>query len=293
MFEATCAANASCISIRSMSASFRPARSRALRDGEGGAHEELAARVHGRDRPRAHEGERLVALGPRLLLRHEQHRGGAVGQRRRVARGHRAVLAVEHRGQRGQGLEGGVAAHQVVGVDRRLVARRHGTAHSLGGEPAVGDGRGRALVATPARSGPAPRGVMPFSFAIFSADSPMREAGRGLGDGGRVSGTRSRGRTPANARRRGAKALRPRRLDEGPRHAPAVQDGHVRQALRPSRDARVARGPAIAARPPRSPRWRTRRRGSRCARGRRAAGPRPARPRGPGSGPSRRGSPGP
>ena len=83
---------------------------------------------------------------------------------------------------------------------------------------------------------------MPFSFAIFSADWPMREAGRRLGDGRRVGDEVARAQLARRPTSRAPSDLRLLRLDEGPRHAPAVQDRHVGEALGSARRSPPPRG---------------------------------------------------
>src|SRR5207245_6804384 len=76
-----------------------PLDARALergRDGKDGRLQELPAWVYSRNGIRANVGQWLVSERARLLLAHQQHRGGAVGKRRGIGRGHGAVAAIEH-----------------------------------------------------------------------------------------------------------------------------------------------------------------------------------------------------
>ena len=75
-----------------MSASVMPGALERLGHGERRADEELIGRIDADVRPAAERGERLVAERARLLLAHEQDGRGAVGERRGVAGGERAVL---------------------------------------------------------------------------------------------------------------------------------------------------------------------------------------------------------
>jgi hypothetical protein len=75
----------------------------------------------------AKDPEDRPALRARDLLRGQQHRRRAVGQRRRVARRHRPEVAVEHRLQLRQLLLGGVLARVVVALDI-VSSRPRGTA---------------------------------------------------------------------------------------------------------------------------------------------------------------------
>ena len=66
-----------------------PAEARALeraRHRDGRAHEQLPARIDRGDGVAADGGQRPVAEGARLLVRHQHHRGGAVGERARRCR---------------------------------------------------------------------------------------------------------------------------------------------------------------------------------------------------------------
>ena len=107
------AAKASLSSIRSMSASFSPARSSALCVGRHRAdahHRRIdAGHRHGAD---ADLG--LQAQLPRPLLRHDQQGGGADVERAGVAGRHGAALGHERRLQRGQGFQAGIAADALV-----------------------------------------------------------------------------------------------------------------------------------------------------------------------------------
>ena len=87
--------------------------------------------------------QRLQAVLVRVGLAAHQHGGGAIGQRRGGAGGHRAVL-VERRLQPGEAFGCRVGADAAVLIDRTALA---GDRHDLVVELAGGDRGGRALVA--------------------------------------------------------------------------------------------------------------------------------------------------
>ena len=88
---------------------------------------------------RVHPGQRAPAVTGRHLAGRDEQRGGAVGDLRRVAGRHHAVLP-EHRAQPGQRLEVGAAADALVG-------RHPGDRGQLGLDRAAVGGRGRPGVA--------------------------------------------------------------------------------------------------------------------------------------------------
>ena len=236
MFDATCAANASCISIRSICVELDARPLERLRHGERGPHQQLSAGIDGGHGPGAHERQRLAALGARLLLGHQQHRRRAVGQRRGVAGGDAAVPLVEGGRQRGERLERGVPAQQVVAA-HRVVARRDEHGAGLLAEPAV---LGR-------RPGVPVRGERD-PVLLVAGDAVLlrhllgglahREARRGLGHGRPL-----RHQVP-RAERRQDREPRPHRpralaLDERPRQPAAQRDRDVRQRLGATGDAGV------------------------------------------------------
>ena len=155
-------------------------------------------------------GERPVAERRRLLLRHQQHGRGAVGERRGVAGGDRAVAAVEHRLSAGQRLERGVGADAVVARDRLV----HRGAAEPGRDLRGRAGRRRSAAAARwwlrSASWSCSSRLMPFSFAIFSADWPIVSPVEGSAIAG-VTGTRSRGRVAAEAPRPGRRGSAPGR----------------------------------------------------------------------------------
>ena len=110
MLERICAANASCISTRSMSASFSPARVERGRRGVGRPLEELVAGVERGEGVGADVAERRVAQRLRRLLAHQQDGRAAVGERAGVAGGEGAVAAVEDRLQLAPGPPASVSA---------------------------------------------------------------------------------------------------------------------------------------------------------------------------------------
>ncbi|MCW0417635.1 hypothetical protein NB689_003389 [Xanthomonas sacchari] len=91
-----------------------------LRHGHGRRHQQAFAvhEIHRRHLRIAQIGHRHVAMRLRPFFRGQQHRGGAVGQRGRVGRGQGAAAAdlVEGRLQRGQLLQRGIRAQDVVAL---------------------------------------------------------------------------------------------------------------------------------------------------------------------------------
>ena len=144
----TWAANASLISIRSMSSSPRPAASSARRIAGTGPIPMYAGSTP------ATPIETIRARGRAPIdsarsLRGEHQAGGAVVEGRGVAGRHRAALA-ERRPQPRQLLERGVGARALVGGDHDRVAavcRRRLHRHQLVGEPPLGARGDRAGVA--------------------------------------------------------------------------------------------------------------------------------------------------
>ena len=104
--------------------------------GDGRRHEQALGRVVGGVGHAPDVRQRFQAARGGFLLAHQKHRGGAVGHRRRIARGERAVLRVEDGLQRGQRLERsigprtgiGFLAQQRVDLPGELFARGHGVA---------------------------------------------------------------------------------------------------------------------------------------------------------------------
>ena len=215
MFDATCAANASCISIRSMSASVEPGALERLGDRERRAHQELPAGIHGGHRPRPDEGQRRVrprrAPAPRTSAAPRPRRRSAAtscprsrcrtcGRTREAARP--APPSVVSRRSR---LSASTRASYAGGTSTAAHLRR---------EPPVVDRRGRARWLGSAIRSCSSR-VMPFSLAIFSADWPMVRPVDGSAMAG-VSGTRSRGRTRGEGLQPAAEAASPARPPPAP-----------------------------------------------------------------------------
>ncbi len=182
-----------------------------------GPHQELAAGIHRRHRPGADEGERRVSLRLRPRLGHEQHRRRAVGQGRGVARGHRPVLAVEHREAARRAPRATCrcgAGCPTSRSPRSAGARPPGTSRRAGGRPRwrrtrfwwLNAGDGVLLLAGDA-----------VLLGHLLRRLAHREAGRRLRDGGRV------GSEVLEAYSREGLELRPeapgpRRLHQGLRH---------------------------------------------------------------------------
>ena len=139
----------------------------------GRSHEELPAGIHRGHGVAPDRGEGTVAQRPRLVLRHQQHRRGAIGERRGVARGHRAVAAVEHRLQLGQRLQAGVAAGcRCRWSVTSSMSRATEPGGDLGGQPAVGGGRRRRAGGSAAPGGPGRRGRCRFPWPSSRPTGP-------------------------------------------------------------------------------------------------------------------------
>ena len=143
------------------------------------AHEKTIRRVDARVADSFDECQRLAAIPLGGLFGHEQQRGGAIGQRARIARRDGAGGgAVENRLQCRELLDAGIRADQQIPLDVRH-------RHDLRRQPAVlGGSMGVAMAA-------------PGELVLgLSADGPLlhhqlavlahAEAGGGLGDGGCV-----------------------------------------------------------------------------------------------------------
>ena len=124
-------------------AQLEPRALQRLRHGERGPHQQLVCRIDTGVRPGAERRQRLETERLGLVLAHQQHRRGAVGERAGVARGERAVLR-EHRPELCQSLHRRVRAHQAVGVHPATVRRLH--RYDLVVEAPRRDGLGRAVV---------------------------------------------------------------------------------------------------------------------------------------------------
>ncbi len=179
-FESTWAANASCISTKSMSESLRPARSSASGTAKAGPCSSWPA---GRNREvgvGAHEAERLAPERLGDLVAREHHRRAAVGDRRRVARGERAVAPVEDRLQRGERLERGVGADAVVA---RSIARSYRGGGKTGTSwpvkrPAASAAAARGERAARSRPAPGARRRSPSPSSRTPAPSSCRSSTR-------------------------------------------------------------------------------------------------------------------
>ena len=172
----------------------------------GRPHEELPARIDRRDRVAPDVRQRRVAQRPRLLFGHEQHRRRAVGERRRVPGGDRAVLPIEDRLERGEGLEVEVSARMPLSTVTgwSIAGPANQAAISPAMRPSCAPAAARRWLMS-ASSSCASR-VMPFSLAIFSALWPIVSPVLGSAMAG-VTGTRSRGRILPNAPARSAKVF--------------------------------------------------------------------------------------
>ena len=149
----TCAANASLISTRSMSSIVRFARFSAWRDASIGPRPMISgfsARHARRDDARQRLDAELLGLG----VAHHDHRGRAVVERARVARGDRTV-GPEHRLQRRELLDGRAGARAVVLRHDRAVGR--GDRRDLPLEEPVLLVLDRELLRPRARTRPSPR----------------------------------------------------------------------------------------------------------------------------------------
>ena len=125
---------------------------------------------------------------------------------------------------------------------RSEVVARHGARSGAGRRPASSPsaaGRPRSRPGVAVRGSSAIRSCssreMPFSLAIFSADSPIVRPVDGSDTAGH-SGTRSRGRSRLSSSSRARQRPRPLRVDERPREAPAQRDRDVGQAFGPPGD---------------------------------------------------------
>src|SRR5674476_465378 len=131
----TCAANASLISIRSMSLMDMPARARARRDDSTGPIPMISGEraVTPVETTRERGQAQVTGLG----VAHDHERCRTVVERAAVAGGDGTGLA-EHRFERGQGIERDAGARAVIGGDNGAVRRRD--RGDLAGEEAIDDG---------------------------------------------------------------------------------------------------------------------------------------------------------
>ena len=210
---------------------------------EGRAHQELPPGIDRRHGVAPNRGERAIAQRPGLLLGHQQHRRRAVGERRGVAGGHRAVAAVEDRLELGERLERGVGPDAVVAGEHLVHAAAAEPGSDLGGEPPIGRGRRGPLVAHAARCRSCASRRMPFSLAIFSADCPIDSPVEGSAIAG-VTGTRSRGRSRDRMPRRCPTLRALLRLDQELAEALASAGSECRRAIPPRPRSPRRRGPA-------------------------------------------------
>ncbi len=170
--------------------------------------------------------------------------------------------------QRRQRLEGGVLPQRGCPcVTGSRTAEGPHRAH-LRGQTSVLGRRGNRCGARPGRSRPAPPRLIPFSFAIFSADWPIVSPVEGSAMAG-VCGTKSRGRSFASAGQPGPEGSRLLRLAPGSGPC-ACCAGSGRRTGSPPRRPRPRRCGPSGSRTPRRrwPGWRRHRPGSRCGRAR-------------------------
>ena len=116
-------------------------------------------------------GERRVAERPGLLLAHQQHRRGAVGERARVAGGDRAVLG-EHRRAACASFSTLVSARtRLSACTQPLPASAPWSTSSV--EAAAGDARARRAGASAAANSSCASREISLRLAIRSAASPI------------------------------------------------------------------------------------------------------------------------
>lgn len=190
--------------------------------------------VHGGRLVQRQVGQRFQAVGPGPLLARQEHGGGAVGERCRIARGHRrvGVAGAEHRLQRGEFLHRGAGAQVLVAFqaevrDDEVVQE---TAFVRRGEPLVAGRRQQVLVL----AGHAP---LPGGDGRVLAH---RQAGTRLGVArdvrDEVAGADGGQRLEPGPRRPGAA-----RLQQDPAQPVVDAEGRVARGVRAARDRRVDR----------------------------------------------------
>ncbi len=216
MFEATCAANASCISMRSMSESSMPARSSAFGIASAGP---ISSCPPGSTAATAQE--RTKASGSRPSARAfssaiSSTAAAAVGERRRVAGGDACRSACRRPAAAPRAPRAtcpcAAGCRRVTRLVARAARRRRrspaASRPSSVARPAVAVRRERDLVLLLARDAVLLRHLL--------GGLAHREAGRRLGDGRRLA---ARGRAAAAAR--GSRAARRATAPSAPRRAPA------------------------------------------------------------------------
>ena len=179
-------ANASLISTRSMSSMRQPARSSTLVVAGIGP----VSIITGSTPASANVWKRARGVRPscvRLLLAHDQHGGGAVGDLRRVAGGDHAAVGLERRLQLGELLD--VVSGRMPSSCETIVARRPRRStvdrDDLAVEAALFAGARGALVRLRPRTRRAPRGRCPTSRR---SARPRCPAARGSGSASVISG---------------------------------------------------------------------------------------------------------